>query len=136
MNQHLLQVKHNERFHQSIETQFADQFYDWKVTVLFYVAIHCLQTLAAQKGINIGNSHYEIENNINPDRHNAKMRITKGAWRQYKNLMEYSRTSRYEGVTDFETFEKIRKLDHSYCLIHLDNFKKYISSQGVTFLVE
>ncbi|MHB8261752.1 MAG: HEPN domain-containing protein [Bacteroidia bacterium] len=131
MHQHLKQALHNQTFHDCIESNFTNQFYDWKITVLFYVAIHYLKALATKKKIDIGETHYEIESSVNPDRNNVKMRISRTAWREYKNLFNYSRTARYEGITDFETFEKLKQVDHSFCLIHLDNFKKYIEGQGV-----
>jgi hypothetical protein len=132
MQNHLDQSTHNRDFHTCIDTEFNDQFYDWKITVLFYVGIHWLKALAAKRGIDIGETHYDIEQNVNPDRHNAQMRITKGAWREYKNLFNYSRTARYEGITDIKTFEQLKQVDHGYCLQHLDNFKKYLESQGLT----
>ena len=98
---------------------------------MFYIAIHYLKALAAKRKYDIGETHHEIEQNVNPARHSSKMKITLGAWREYKNLFNYSRTARYEGITDFETFEKLKELDHSYCLKHLENFKKYIKDQGV-----
>jgi hypothetical protein len=131
MQQHIDQASHNQKFHDSIDTQFGELFYDWKITVLFYVAIHYLKALAAHKGIDIGETHYEIEQSVNPDRHSAKMRITRNAWREYKNLFNYSRTARYEGITDFETFEKLKQTDHTYCVQHLDNFKRYLRTQGL-----
>ncbi len=132
MQQHIDQASHNKKFHDCIEENFTGQFHDWKITVLFYVAIHYLKALSAKRGINIGETHYEIELAVNPDRNNAKMRITKSAWREYKTLFNYSRTSRYEGITDFETFELLKQSDHSFCVKHLDNFKKYIESQGIS----
>ncbi len=50
---------------------------------------------------------------------------------KYRNLFNYSRTARYEGISDFATFEQLKKLDHAYCVQHLDNFKKYMGSQGL-----
>jgi hypothetical protein len=131
MQQHLEQAAHNKSFHDLIESNFSEQFYDWKITVLFYIAIHYLKALASKRNIDIGETHYEIEQNVNPDRPNSKMKLTRGAWREYKNLFNYSRTARYEGITDFSTFEKLKQIDHSYCLQHLENFKTYIQNQGV-----
>lgn len=131
MQNHILQAEHNKKFHECICEQFPDRFFDWKITVLFYQAIHLLQALADKKGINIGDTHYEIERNINPDRQNPAMPLTKGAWREYNSLYQYSQTARYDGVTDFETFEKLKQVDYSYCLKHLDNFKKYLKSVGL-----
>ncbi len=131
MEQHIEKAAHNRNFHDTIDTHFNDQFYDWKITVLFYVAIHYLKALAESRKIDIGDTHHEIEQSVNPDRSTAKMRITKNAWREYKNLFNYSRTARYEGITDISTFEQLMKLDHAFCLIHLENFKKYIERQGI-----
>ena len=129
MQQHLNQAKHNRDFHDCIQTQFEGQFCDWKITVLFYVAIHYLKALATKKGIYIGETHYDIEHNVNPDRNGAKMRITRNAWREYKNLFNYSRTARYEGITDISTFEQFKQIDHSYCLQHLENFKNTLKDK-------
>lgn len=131
MQKHIDQASHNQKFHDSIDSQFGGEFYDWKITVLFYVAIHYLKALASKKGMDIGDTHHEIEYSVNPDRVSSKMKITRTAWREYKNLFNYSRTSRYEGITDFETFEKLKQLDHSYCIQHLENFKNYLRSQDL-----
>lgn len=132
MQQHLDQATHNQNFHDCIDTQFNGHFYDWKITVLFYVGIHYLKALASSRGIDIGETHFDIEQNVNPERNNARMRITKSAWREYKNLFTYSRTARYEGISDIDTFQQLKQIDHSYCLSHLSNFKKYVQSQGVS----
>lgn len=75
--------------------------------------------------------HYDAEQNVNPDRPNAKMRISRNAWRDYKSLFHYSRTARYEGITDVVIFEQLKQTDHAFCLQHLENFKKYLQGQGL-----
>lgn len=57
----------------------------------------------------IRNKGLDIEENVNPDRPNATMTITKGVWRVYKNLFNYSRIARYEGITDMGTFKKLKE---------------------------
>lgn len=132
MEKYLDQASHNEDFHQCICDNFSDKFYDWRITTLFYIAIHYLKALASKKGINIGQTHHEIEQNVNPKKNNAAMRIKQGAWMEYKSLLNYSRTSRYDGITpDFETFEAIMKNDYIMAQENLKNFKKYIEKQGV-----
>ncbi|RYM32099.1 hypothetical protein ERX46_15565 [Brumimicrobium glaciale] len=79
MDRYLNQANHNEEFHNCICENSPDKFYDWKITSLFYTAIHYLKALALKRDINIGQTHHEIELNINPDRNNSSMRITKGA---------------------------------------------------------
>ena len=132
MGKFLNQASHNEDFHKCICENFEDKFFDWKITTLFYIAIHYLKELAEQRGIDIGQTHHEIEKNVNPIRNNASMRITKGAWNQYKSLLRYSRTSRYDGIaSDFSTFEGLMENDYQFALKNLENFKKYVEKQGV-----
>jgi hypothetical protein len=137
MNTFLDQASHNEEFHTSLCETFNDKFYDWKITALFYCSIHYLKALAASRGIDIGSTHQEIENNVNPDKKYNKMAIKRWAWIEYRNLYKYSRTARYEGMkTDRETFEKLKKTDYDFSKVHLEQFKKYIQSQGVDLGIE
>jgi len=129
--QYLDQASHNQKFHDCIEGQFANDFFDWKITVLFYVAIHWLKALGIKRGYNLGETHYEIECKVNPGRDNAQCKITRNAWREYKSLYTYSRTARYEGITDINTFQQLKEIDHRYCIEHIERFKRYIKGQGI-----
>ena len=131
MKRYLEQASHNENFHICLVEKFKDHFFDWKITVLFYTAIHYLKALAINRGAKIGETHYDIEQSVNPDRDYAVMKISRNACREYKSLFQYSKTARYEGFTDFNTFQKLKQIDYSYCMQHLDNFKKYIKGQGI-----
>lgn len=93
MQHHIDQANHNKDFHSCIQDNFYERFYDWKITVLFYIALHYLKALYLKRNMNIGDTHFDIEQNVNPDRPNPTMTITKGAWREYKNLFNYSRTA-------------------------------------------
>ena len=128
---HIKQARHNKEFHDCIEDKFPNQFYDWKITILFYTALHYLKALAENRGINIGNTHYDIENSVNPERNGRTMTISKNAWLEYKALFRYSQTARYEGITDFETYNELKKIDYKECVKHLGKFKKYIEGKGV-----
>lgn len=130
MSKFLKQAQHNEHFNKSLKDNFKEHYYDWKITSLFYIAIHYLKNLAEERGIDIGQIHEKIKLSVNPDKNNPAMRITRNAWYDYKQLLHYSRTSRYDGInTDVDVFEKIMKVDYGYCLLHLERFKKYIEDQ-------
>jgi hypothetical protein len=132
MQQYIDQAEHNLEFHNCIHGQFNDRFFDWKITALFYTAIHYLKALADQRRINIGQTHQDIERNVNPERPNPIMPITKNAWRAYKALYRYSHTARYEGVTDIKTFNTLKEIDYGFAKQNLVFFAKYIKGQGVT----
>lgn len=131
MQKHLDQASHNQNFHNCIEGEFTDNFFDWKITTLFYVALHWIKALGVKRGYDLGETHYEIERNINPGRDDAPCKISQNAWRNYKYLFNYSRTSRYEGFTDISTFQKLMQADHNYCLKHIEFLRKYVEGQGI-----
>jgi hypothetical protein len=131
MNHHLNQAAHNQDFHDCIVKEFSTKFYDWKITTLFYTSLHLLKALGEKRGINIGTTHQDIEQNCNPDRNNCKMSLSKTAWKNYKSLYRYAHTARYEGITDVHTFEILMHNDYQYCLLHIADFKKYVQGQGL-----
>lgn len=131
MHNHLLQSEHNEQFHLKLQEFFPSSFFDWKITVLFYCAIHYLKALAVASKADIGDTHFDIERSVNPDRTTATMRISRTAWINYKRLYHYSRNARYNGIIDLENFEELKKRDYQMCILHFNDFKKYITSRGI-----
>jgi hypothetical protein len=110
MERHIFKAEHNQKFHDCIEAEFDGHFYDWKITVLFYVAIHYLKALAILRGIEIGETHIEIEKSVNPDRNTAKMRLTRNAWREVQEfiqLFENSEIRRHFRFRHLRTVEEI-----------------------------
>lgn len=128
---HTSQAKHNEELYKHIQSEFPTEFGDWKVTILFYIAIHYLKALAEHRGKDIGRTHYDIENNVNPSRPNSKMKIKRNAWSSYKSLFRYSQSARYDGFTSIENFNRIQNYNHLHCIDALEHFRKYVEGQGV-----
>ena len=60
MNAFAVHAHHNKNFHDAICRLQPDVYYDWKITSLFYVAIHYLKSLAQHRNKSIGNFHFEI----------------------------------------------------------------------------
>jgi hypothetical protein len=133
MEYFLKQAAHNKNFIECLQDKFPDNFYDWKITATFYEAIHYLKALALYRQCNIGETHYDIFNNVNPhSKRNPSMQINKTAWYCYITLYNYSKSARYDGIADPDTMEILRKIDFEDGQKALDSFKKYIVSQGVS----
>jgi hypothetical protein len=126
MNSHIKKAKHNFDFHSCIDSSFKDKFFDWKITVLFYVSLHYLKALGKKHNIEIGGTHTEIDKSINPRNPNANLPLDRTSYSNYKALYQYSRTARYDGFMDEEAFEEIKELEHSECLKHHDQLRWYI----------
>jgi hypothetical protein len=64
MKSHILQAEHNTDFHKNICSNFPELYFDWKITVVFYTALHLLKALAKKNKKDIGNTHSEIFKSI------------------------------------------------------------------------
>lgn len=131
MKSYVDQGKHNESLLDHLKKNFPDKYNDWKITVIFYSAIHYLKAYAALNKKSIGVTHHEIF--INTDSHNKKaiFPIQKGAYILYKDIYQYSRTARYNGMIDSATFETLMKADFDECEKNFDKFKKFLISKKV-----
>jgi hypothetical protein len=132
MNPCIEQVKHNENFHQDLCTKFTDHYFDWKVTCLFYVAHHLIRALANQWSVDIGNRHSENLRNMNPKNPNRTMQVKRSIFEDYDTLFEYSWTARYDGFTNFETFQNLKKGDHLDAVKRVDQIRRYAMANGVS----
>ena len=125
MSVHLKQAKSNEILLSELEKQFPDDYFDWKITISFYIAIHYLKHLASIKKIDLGSNHIEIGKSIRPT--HGKMAIKQTPYNNYDNLLQESMAARYLGITfDESTHRKIMKASYIKCKTYLKNFKLYI----------
>ncbi|MGM0478660.1 MAG: hypothetical protein ACQERC_05505 [Bacteroidota bacterium] len=130
METYLAKAKHNEKFHDDICDQFNDRYFDWKITSLFYSAIHLVKVLAEKDSKNIGFSHSEVNSSINPHNSSAELPISRGAYAYYISLYKQSKTARYDGIdTDPETFELLKKNDWEECKEQYLRFRKYMKNK-------
>lgn len=114
MNPHTEKALHNLAFLHHIETSFPTSYYDWKVTTLFYAALHLVHALADQKKIQIGQSHKEVLQNLNPEkgfRQTSTMPFSQTGYDMYYRLYDHSWNARYKpGNTQF--LEKLNKANY------------------------
>ncbi len=128
---HINQSKHNSDLHGAICDKFPEHYNDWKITVLFYTALHCIKAYFKSKNIDIGDTHVQIEKSINPLIQHAPHKVNQGCWANYKSLYRYSHTARYDGISDMLTFQESLKEDHKNCKEHLIAVKKYVTDHGL-----
>jgi len=133
MQAHLVQIKHNQEFHTLIDSTYPGRFNDWKITILFYIANHSLKALASLNNIDIGNSHFDNFNNINPRMHNPLMPIDDKQYSRYRYLYKSSRSVRYDCIIDPSRLGDLKE-DHQKCIEALNLFMNFIAAQGVVFL--
>jgi hypothetical protein len=131
MNQFHSQATHNQDFLDCIESTYPDNFFDWKITVTFYITIHLLKALAIQRGCLIGESHDEIFRSLDQRRGKPVMQFPPAMLSIYKNIYRYSRTSRYNGITDYDLTLTALKNDYLEVIKLKESFLSYMKGQGI-----
>lgn len=91
--EHLNQAKENLKFLEQVN-QNLNNFWDWQVTVCFYVAIHLVNAHLANLDIHY-ESHNKIENAINPYTTLAPGKFNEERYIAYMKLKGLSNRSRY-----------------------------------------
>lgn len=130
MERYIRQARHNLQLHNRLCNDYPEDFHDWKVTLLFYSALHWIRALAAQKSIDIGHSHFEIERSCNPLK-GGSMPISRKAWDEYDFLNKRSRTARYDGIRDMLAFKELHFMNHRKSLPGLEYLRKYLQGRGL-----
>lgn len=88
------QAKSNLAFLNEI-SKSPDSYFDWKVTVCFYVGVHLINAyLVKERGMSF-NSHTETFDAINPTNSVSPLKLTEDQYLAYRKLYNLSRRSRY-----------------------------------------
>jgi hypothetical protein len=129
---HIEQARHNAAFLLAIEKQFPKQFYDWKITVCLYIALHYLQAFARLKRVQIGTNHRDMMDNSNPNDPTATNPLSQKAFDAYRNLFHLSHGSRYQVVKNQSVHLSLLGLDAAIAKKELETIKNYLVSQGLS----
>lgn len=130
MQHHISQAKHNEEFLLILETHCPDKFFDWKITIVFYSALHWLRALEKSKGLNFGQSHKETIKNIKPNG-GGLMPLSRGCFDAYTDLFDSARNSRYAGFVKASDFLALMKYEYERAQTNLGVVKAYCIANGV-----
>lgn len=111
---------HNEDFLKSIINDYPDTYFDWKVTVQFYCALHRCYCVLLTNGMPVEKKHQSNINSIktiDPD-------LSKRLFNVYKN----SRTSRYDGFINDNAMERINKINYNKSNSELKKIKEIVAT--------
>jgi len=103
---HLQKADHNRQFSDDI-TQLPDDYRDWRITAIFYAALHILQAYFVAKNTEYPTKHQERDELIQRD---PNLRTL---WDDYRELKTLSVTSRYQclPINDFDITEAKQHFD-------------------------
>lgn len=94
---------HNKDFLDSLINDYPEQYFDWKVTVQFYVNLHKLYCVLLSNGLDIETSHMQNIKNLK----SISTNLSRDLFTLYKN----SRQARYDGFINEDAMLRINKIN-------------------------
>ena len=131
MDFHLSQASHNKDFLEFTHQNHPEKYFDWKITIAFYVALHLLKSLALKRGKPLGDSHSDIRKALNNRNKSKLFQFPPRQWIVYEGLFNYAHTSRYDGFIDPDSFLKQQQINFAHTMVLLEEFISYMKSQGI-----
>lgn len=123
---------YNHDFYVVLTEKFPHDYYDWRITVMFYCAIHCLKAFCLKNyGKYIGDTHHEIIKRVSPKGAEKIVDLPDGMWDEYHALYQYSKIARYEGITNHKLFEQLMKDNYKHASQHLTKLKMYFKTGSI-----
>jgi predicted metal-dependent hydrolase len=124
MQQHLNKAKHNEKFLSLVENNFPDNYFDWKITIAFYIAIHYIDAYFASLNDHI-HSHEQRRHKLEFGANSVSLTFIDN----YDNLYNICRNARYNGFKDEATFSQFQKTKLVEAKKYLKFIKNYIKDE-------
>lgn len=132
MQEHLEQVEHNTELLNFLDEKSKSNYFDWKITITFYTAVHLIHALSRKKKRKIGREHKVINPNLDPSNSQAVMPLDYEAYQAYIDLYQSSRRARYTGVTcTKEVFLKLNEYEYRICRERLNCICGSLRKEGL-----
>lgn len=132
MQSHLKQSEHNIALVKFIDVELADNYFDWRITILFYAALHLLKAWFVFKGIKREtNSHNELFAGLDSSNATSKARLPEKEYSQYYCLYQLSRTARYQSCYQSDNQKALLKYSLIQARSYYNEISKFLQSQGM-----
>jgi len=128
-SEHINQAKRNIEF-LKLTNQQNNSFWDWQVTICFYVGVHLVNAHIAQKANMHYRKHNEVNEAINPYNLRSLCRFPEDIFLLYSKLQNLSRRSRYLINEDLSNSNPIAHFTHdkhfAKSIRHLENLMNFM----------
>ncbi len=130
---HISQAEKNLLFLQEINGKLTTPFWDWNVTVCYYVAVHLVNSHIASTLDQHYRKHEEVANALSPFNSLSLSKVPEKVYLAYCKLQNYSRRSRYLISDDMKNRSEEANLTYDKhfkrSLVHLDTVMGYMDTQ-------
>lgn len=129
---HIVQANKNLQFLQEISKKLDFKYWDWNVTVCFYVAVHLVNSHIASISDQHYRKHEEVSRALNPYIAMSTTKVTEEVFLAYNHLQNLSRRSRYLINDSMKNRDENANLTYDKhfkrSLVHLDTILEYIEN--------
>ncbi|MDW3212307.1 MAG: hypothetical protein R8N23_20725 [Reichenbachiella sp.] len=135
--EHIKQAKNNLDFLSQVNDS-GKKFWDWQVTISFYVAVHLVNAHIASKANMHYRSHNDVKNALNPERQVSLSKVDEETYKAFIKLQQLARRARYlchdkaanQDEIAFFTYDKhfakaIKNLDKIMSFIHKEYSEEF-----------
>lgn len=131
MSSHTLKFRKSRKLLEMLDADFPNEFFDWKITILFYICINQLQELAKRRGKTIGKSHYDINNNIDPKNPDRTLQIKADLFSYYIRIQKFSKIARYDPFDDEVSYNVSQEENYRIACENYIELNKYFKSNSI-----
>jgi hypothetical protein len=130
MDWHLKQALHTTHMLGDMERSYPDNYFDWKITVCFYISLHLLREFASKEGITLAQDHESTFHSFREG--DLKSLLSPDFRKAYSNLSRYSRSAHHDGFISKSMFDRVCKEDFKHCKSSLAKIVHELESKGVS----
>ncbi len=128
LTEYLDRAKDNARFLELLNQQCPTDFYEWRITIIFYTTRHLINCLIMKNGKKIENSHERFHSSINPGNKDKYIDMDQFIFDKYYDLYCESRRCRYEGFSTASVRHRLLKNNYETSLNALAVVGDYIKN--------
>lgn len=135
MQNHLEQAYHNNAFLIYLDTNsLSDLYCDWKITILFYIALHLLHAYAKFRGVTVRDDHRIFHEEIDPNGSQNKLKLSLEIFNIYFELYNASRRCRYAHYNfSMDDLKKLNQITYNTSKQYIPLLLKYLKEKGFIF---
>jgi hypothetical protein len=132
VDNHLRQAAHNEAPLDHLERSHPHAFNDWKVTLVFYSALHHLRAYCHHSKVSVGMSHKELQIAMsNQGSSVPNLDVDIDCTNHYNSLYAASRQARYDGMENEAIFEHSNQKRLTFSKLKLQKIKTHLQVKGL-----
>ena len=125
----LNQALRNYSFLKTVQSEFPDDYFDWKITLCFYTTLHCMKAFLKEKYDIEVKGHHDLEAHI--DTNKGQTKVKRHVWLSYKALRVVSETCRYTGFSNEDVWNDLWKNDFEEMIKRMKDIMIYLKSKEV-----